>query len=224
MSIRDWPEGERPREKLIRHGARTLSDAEVLAICIRQGTRGASAIDVARTLLEQHGGLRAVLNAPREKLCEQPGIGPNKYAEIQAVLELGRRYLAEKMMRDGPLISHAQVMNYLQLWLRDREQEVFACLFLDTRHRVLRMDEMFHGTINGATIHIREVVKKALSCNAAAVVAIHNHPSGVAEPSRADALTTRQLKEALALIDVNLLDHVIVGDGCQTSLSEFGVL
>lgn len=224
MTIRNWPENERPREKLLRRGAQALSDAELLAIFIHHGTRGRSAMAVARSLLENHGSLRGILGASREKLCAEPGVGPCRYAELQAALELGKRHLAEKVIREGPLTSPAQVSDYLQSWLRDRPSEVFACLFLDTRHHVLAVEELFQGTVNGTSVHPREVVRHALARNAAAVIAVHNHPSGVADPSRADEMMTRRLRDALALVDISLLDHIVVGDGHQISMSEMGVL
>jgi len=224
MPIREWPEEERPREKLLSRGSRALSDAELLAIFLRTGTRGRSAIDVGRELVREYGSLRGILNAPQGELCAMKGVGPAKYAHLQAALEIGRRYLAEEMQANDMLTSPDAVKTYLSACLRDLQREVFACLFLDTRHRVIAYDELFHGTIDGASVHPREVVKKALAHNASAVILAHNHPSGVAEPSQADRMITTRLKESLALVDVRVLDHFIVGDGVVMSFAEQGLI
>ncbi len=224
MSIKDWPSDDRPREKLLSKGAASLSDAELLAIFLRTGTKGYSAVDLARELIQRFGGLRQLLNANLDTFCEGQGLGAAKYAQLQAVLEMGRRHLAEQLQRGDPLSSPRDAQSYLLMQLRDRNREVFCCVFLDTRHRVLAYEELFAGTIDGATVHPREVVKRALELNAAAVIAAHNHPSGVAEPSRADETLTTKLKQALALIDIRLLDHLIVGDGECVSLNELGLV
>ena len=222
--ISSWPATERPRDKLLERGPDALSDAELLAILLRTGVAGKCALTVARDLISNFGGLRRLLAADKPSLCAALGIGPAKYAQLQAAVELGRRRLAERLEHTTPLTSPEHTRMYLRAWLQDRAQEVFCCLYLDSRHRVLDAEELFHGTIDGATVHPREVVKAALARNAAALIVAHNHPSGVAEPSRADEHLTRRLKEALALVEVRLLDHLIVGDGQITSLAEMGLL
>lgn len=224
MAISEWPEQERPREKLLQRGAGALSDAELLAIFIRTGVRGKTAVDIARELLARYGGLRELLAANPDELYEAPGLGEAKYAQLQASLEMGRRFLAEKLKRDVILGSTRDTQEFLQAQLRDRKNEVFCVLFLDNRHRVLSFEEMFQGTLNGTAVYPREILKRALRHNAAAVILVHNHPSGVAEPSRADELLTNRLKEALALVDIRLLDHLIVGDGETVSFSERGLI
>jgi DNA repair protein RadC len=224
MAIKDWPARERPRERLLEHGARSLSEAELLAIFLRTGVSGKSAVDLARDLLARFGSLRALLAADREVFCEAPGLGPAKFAQLQAVLEMGRRHLSEKFERGGPLLSPGHTARFLQSRLRDYPYEVFAVLFLDNRHRVLAFEELFRGTIDGASVHPREVVRRALRHNAAAVILSHNHPSGVAEPSQADQRITGRLRDALALVEVRVLDHLIVGDGDCCSLAERGLL
>jgi DNA repair protein RadC len=224
MAISEWPEHERPREKLLQRGPAALSDAELLAIFIRTGVRGKTAVDVARTLLIRYGSLRDLLAAGPEELCEAPGLGEAKYVQLQASLEMGRRFLAEKLTRDVMLGSTQDTKEYLQAQLRDRKNEVFCVLFLDNRHRVLTFEELFQGTLNGTAVYPREIIKRALKHNAAAVILVHNHPSGVAEPSRADELLTTRLKEALTLVDIRLLDHLVVGDGEMVSFSERGLI
>lgn len=224
MSIRDWPEGERPREKLMRLGAEALSDAELLAIFLRTGVRGRSAVELARDLLAEFGGLGQLLAADPKRLCAAKGLGVAKYTQLQAALELSRRYLMTALSERDVLTSPDATRDYLKLRLYGAPHEVFACLFLDNRHRVIRYEELFRGTIDGASVHPREVVRRVIETNAAAVIFAHNHPSGVAEPSEADLAITRRLKEALALIDVRVLDHIIVGDGRGTSFAERGLL
>ncbi len=224
MTIRDWPADERPREKLLRYGPQTLSNAELLAIFLRTGTPGKSAVDLARELLDEHKGLINLLAADLKHFCASPGLGTAKYAQLQAALEMSRRYLRERLEREASLTSPEQTRNYLQSRLRSYPYEVFACLFLDSRHRVIEYEELFRGTIDGASVHPREVVRRALHHNAAAVILAHNHPSGVTEPSAADTRITQRLKEALALVDVRLLDHFIIGDGVPTSLAELDLL
>lgn len=224
MPITDWPVAERPREKLLARGAAALSDAELLAIFLRTGVSGKTAVDVARELLSQHGGLRALLAAERETLCSTPGFGDAKYAQLMAALEIGRRHLGETLARGAALESTRDTRAYLQARLRDLDREVFCALFLDNRHRVLVFEELFSGTFNGTAVYPREVVRRALRHNAAAVILVHNHPSGVAEPSRADETLTARLKEALALVEVRVLDHLVVGDGEMVSFSERGLL
>lgn len=224
MGIKEWPEGERPRERLLQQGASHLSDAELLAIFLRTGCRGQSAVDLARSLLGRHGGLRQVLDLPVDRLCAEPGLGPAKYAQLAAALEIGRRYLADHLSRGNALESPEQTRNYLRARLRHLPHEVFSCLFLDNRHRVISGEELFRGTLDGASVHPREVVKAALAHNAAAVIFAHNHPSGVAEPSGADRQITRRLVEALALVDIRVLDHFVIGEGEETSFAERGWL
>ncbi|MDH3688440.1 MAG: DNA repair protein RadC [Gammaproteobacteria bacterium] len=224
MTITQWPQSERPREKLLKHGPSTLSDAELLAIFLRTGSPGETAVDLARDLLNNFGGLRNLLTADRAELSAVRGLGPAKSGQLQAILEVARRYLAERWQRGESLSSPRDVTTYLQAVLRDRGQEIFCALFLDTRHCVLAFEELFHGTIDGATVHPREVVRRALRYGAAAVIVAHNHPSGVAEPSRADEALTRRLKDALALMDIRLLDHLVIGDSETVSLNERGSL
>lgn len=223
-SISNWPALERPREKLLAFGPETLSDAELLAVVLRSGVKGKSALTMARELLARFGGLRPLLAADCPTLCSALGVGPAKYALLQAALELARRRMAERLRRESSLTSPESARQYLRAWLQDRPCEVFCCLFLDTRHRVLKAEELFRGTIDGASVHPREVVRTALTHNAAAVIVAHNHPSGVAEPSRADELLTRRLKDALALVDIRLLDHIVVGEVHAVSLAERGLI
>lgn len=223
MTILDWPAGERPREKLLARGAGALSDAELIAILIRSGTRGETALDVSRQLLETYGGVRGLLNATPAS-CSRKGFGSTRYATLQAALELSRRYLAERMRSENALTSPQAARAYLDARLKDRPYEVFGCLYLDTKHRPISFEELFRGTIDGASVYPREVVRTVLEYNAAAVIVAHNHPSGVAEPSIADQSLTRRLKAALALVDVRLIDHIIVGDGTAVSFSERGLL
>ena len=224
MPISDWPMAERPREKLLARGPNALSDAELLAIFLRTGTQGKTALDLARELLLEFGGLRALLESDQARICRTKGLGTTKYVQLQAALELARRHLAERIERGDPLSNPQATREFLMARLRDRAQEVFACLFLDNRHRIISFDEMFYGTVDGAAVHPREVVKRAMHHNAAAVILAHNHPSGVAEPSRADEMLTRRLKDALALVDVRTLDHMVIGDGEAVSFAERGML
>lgn len=224
MSIRNWPDAERPREKLLERGPAALSDAELLAIFLRTGVPGRSAVDLARDMLAKHHGLRRLFEADQATFCATPGLGVAKYVQLQAVLEMGRRYLAATLKNGEPITSVADTQRFLMAQLRHEPHEVFACLFLDNKHRVLAFEPLFHGTIDGASVHPRVVVKRALFHNAAAAIFSHNHPSGVAEPSQADQHITSRLQEALALIDVRVLDHVVVGDGEVVSFAERGWL
>lgn len=224
MAIKDWPTRERPRERLLSDGPGSLSDAELLAIFLRTGVRGRSAVDLARDLLQRFGGLRQLLAADRNSFCEAPGLGNAKYALLQAVIEMGRRHLGEQLERGAALLSPRDTERFLQARLRDYAFEVFAVLFLDNRHRVIAFEELFRGTIDGASVYPREVVRRALQHNAAAVILSHNHPSGVAEPSQADQHITLRLRDALALVDVRLLDHLVIGDGTSCSLAERGLI
>lgn len=184
MSIRLWPEHERPREKLLRSGAMVLSDAELLAIFLRTGVQGCSAVELARRLLGEFGGLRQLLEADQDEFTSHLGLGPAKFAQLQAVLEMGRRHLEATIKRESALESPQAVRDFLKARLRHEPHEVFACLFLDTRHRVLAFEPLFYGTIDGASVYPRQVVKRALAHNAAALILSHNHPSGVADPAR----------------------------------------
>ena len=224
MAITDWPADERPREKLLQRGATALSDAELLAIFLRTGVAGRTAVDLARDLLDEHGSLRNLLAADQACFCASHGLGQAKYVQLQAVLEMGRRHLRETLERGDALTSPQDTRDYLCARLRGYPHEVFACLFLDSRHRVIEYEELFRGTIDGASVHPREVVRRAMAHNAAALILAHNHPSGVAEPSQSDTHITRRLKDALALMDVRVLDHIIIGDGEMTSLAERGLL
>jgi DNA repair protein RadC len=224
MSIRNWPTADRPREKLLAFGGQALSEAELLAILIRNGTRGRSAVDIARALLTHFGSLRELLTADREKVCAAPGLGSSQYATMQAALELARRHYQQLMSNGSALANPRATREFLQMRLRDLPHEVFCVVFLDNRNRVIAFEEMFRGTIDGASVHPREVVKEALSRNAAAVIFAHNHPSGVAEPSQADEFITRRLREALALVDIRVVDHFVVGDGVCVSFAERGLL
>ncbi len=224
MAITDWPAEERPREKLLQRGAEALSDAELLAIFLRTGVVGKTAVDLARDLLQEHGSLRNLMAADCAQFCASHGLGQAKYVQLQAVLEMGRRHLHETLKRGDVLTSPQQTRSYLSARLRGYPYEVFACLFLDNQHRVIEYEELFQGTIDGASVHPREVVRRVISHNAAAVILAHNHPSGVAEPSSSDTQITQRLKDALALVDVRVIDHIIVGDGEMTSLAESGLL
>jgi len=212
MAITDWPMEERPREKLLLKGAPSLSDAELLAIFLRTGMPGLSAVDMSRNLLKEFGSLRRLLNASENEFCRQKGLGKAKYVQLQAVLEMAGRHLSESVKRQDCLTSPADTIAYLHSQLRDLQHEVFACVMLDNRNRVIEFRQMFRGTIDGASVYPREIVKQALADNAASVILAHNHPSGVAEPSQADIRITERLKKALALVDIRVLDHVIVGD------------
>ena len=223
MAITDWPSEERPREKLLKKGASYLSDAELLAIFLRTGIKGKTAVDLAEGLLNEHKGLRYLLDADEQRFCQSKGMGQAKYVQLQAVIEMSRRFLAEKMQRGEEITNPKLVHQYLLSRLRDYPYEVFACLFLDNRHRIIEYEELFKGTIDGASVHPREVIRKVIHHNAAAVILAHNHPSGITEPSQADMQITQKLKDALALIDVRVLDHFIIGDDV-TSFAERGLM
>ncbi|MET1068745.1 MAG: DNA repair protein RadC [Pseudomonas prosekii] len=222
MSIRDWPAAERPRERLLEFGSASLSDAELLAIFLRTGVSGKSAVDLARHLLVQFGSLRSLLEADRTTFSKELGLGPAKFAQLQAAQEMGRRHLAEQSRQKSALESPQAVRDYLKSMLRHEPHEVFGCLFLDSKHRVLAFETLFRGSIDTTSVYPRQVVKRALAHNAAAMILCHNHPSGNPEPSQADRMLTRRLQEALELIDVRVLDHFIVGDGEPLSMAEYG--
>ena len=222
--INQWPVGERPRERLLELGAQALSDAELLAVVLGSGTGGASALDIARQLLMQFGSLRRLLTADQGTLLDQRGLGPARYATLLAALELARRHYREALRAGPALNAPAATRQFLTAQLRDRPYEVFCCLHLDNRHRLIHFEEVFRGTIDGASVHPREIVRQALHYNAAALIFAHNHPSGVAEASQADELITRRLRDALALVDIRVLDHLIVGDNNCLSFAERGLL
>lgn len=224
MAIKDWPADERPREKLLQHGASILSDAELLAIFLRTGVTGLSAVELARQLLANFGSLRALLEADQTHFCQHHGLGPAKFSQLQAVLEMSRRHMESTLSRGDAITDAATTKHYLQQRLRAYPYEVFACLFLDNKHRMIAFDELFRGTIDSANVYPREVVKQALTHNAAAVIFAHNHPSGIAEPSNADYAITDRLKSALNTVDIRVLDHIVVGDGEVVSFAEMGKL
>ena len=224
MSISDWPADDRPREKLLANGAASLSDAELLAIFLRVGVRGLSAVELARGLLMRFGSLAGILAASRDAFCSVSGLGMAKYAQLHAAKELIRRSLISDMRAGVNLSSPTAVRDFLRISIQDRQVEVFMGLFLDAQNRVIATEELFSGTLTQTSVFPREVVRKALQFNAAGVIFAHNHPSGVAEPSHADETLTRALKEALALIDVRVLDHFVIGRGATMSFAERGLL
>ncbi|MGK0393231.1 MAG: DNA repair protein RadC [Alcanivorax borkumensis] len=224
MAITDWPEDERPREKLLARGAQALSDAELLAIFLRTGQQGLTAVDLARRQLVSSGGLRAMLDLSPERMAHLPGMGVARRALLLAALELGRRYLAEPLERGLPLDNPDKAGQLLTAQLRGLPFEVFACLFLDNKHRLIAFEKLFQGTIDAAAVYPREVVRRAMEHNAAAVILAHNHPSGVAEPSQSDHAITRRLVEALGLVEVRVLDHLVIGDGGWVSLASRGAV
>ena len=224
MGIIDWPLAERPREKLLARGPEFLSDAELVAILLRTGTRGMTAVDLARDVLKRFGSLHAMLSAHKKRFEGIPGLGDAKYAQLHAVLEMSRRALRETLARGAALSSPQAVRDYLRLKLQGKAHEVFVAVFLDAQNRVLEIEELFRGTLTQTSVFPREIVKQALHHNAAAVIFAHNHPSGVAEPSRADEALTQTLKHTLALVDVKVLDHFVVGGDAAMSFAERGLL
>lgn len=224
MSITEWPKNERPRERLLKHGAAALSDAELLAIFLRVGVTGKSAVDLARELVARFGSLAKLFSATQTELCAVNGMGPAKYVQLQAVLEMGRRALSEAMKLTDALNSPQAVRDYLRLTLANLPHEVFVAVFLTAQNRVITVEELFRGTLTQTSVYPREIVKRALAHNAAAVILAHNHPSGEASPSAADRALTKALAEALALIDVRVLDHFIVAPGASMSFAEQGML
>ena len=223
-AIKHWPSSEQPREKLMAQGSQYLSDAEIVAIFLGTGVAGTSAIDLARQMISSAGGLRPLLNLSFERISKFKGIGQAKYVQLQAGLELGRRYLMEQLHKGDAMTSPQISRDYLSMRLRDSPYEAFYALFLDSKHRVMHEQELFRGTIDNASVPVREVVKEALKHNAAAMIVAHNHPSGVAEPSAADKSLTNSLYMALKLVGVKLLDHLVVGDAEVVSLAEMGAL
>lgn len=224
MGISEWPNDDRPREKLLARGAQALSEAELLALILRTGVRGKSAVQIARELIERFDGLGNLLHADAQALQRMPGLGPAKAAQLVAVLALVKRALHEQMRRSDNIDSPHAARDYLRLHLAARDREVFAAIYLDAQHRVIAVEDLFAGTLTQTSIFPREVVRHALLHNCAAVIFAHNHPSGVAEPSRADELLTQTLKRALALVDIKVLDHVVIGAEATLSFSEQGLL
>lgn len=223
MAISQWAPEERPRERLHASGAASLSDAELVAVLLRTGVRGKSAVDLARELLQKYGGISRLLNAGHE-LTRVNGLGPAKTAQFAAAMELARRSAEERVRETNALTSPGAVRDYLRLKLSGRQHEVFVCIWLDAQHRAIKFDEPFSGTLTQTSVYPREIVKQALAVNAAAVIFAHNHPSGVAQPSQADELLTANLKEALALIEVKVLDHFIIAGHQAISFAERGLL
>lgn len=224
MVLKDIPADARPREKLLANGAASLADAELIALLLRTGMKGTSVLQLAQQLLDHFGGIRGLLHARTDDMRAIKGLGPAKRAEMSAVIEIARRSLAEELTERAVFDAPARVKDYLRLHLGGKAHEVFAVMFLDAQHRLLRLEEMFRGTLTATSVYPREVVKRALELHAAAVVLAHNHPSGVAEPSKADEQLTLMLQSALRLVDVRVLDHLIVGDNDVISLAERGLL
>lgn len=222
MTLHDWPEANRPRERLHALGADVLSDAELLALFLGSGPRGSNVVAHAQALINHCGGLRPLLDRSPSELTRLPGIGGARAALLSAALALGRRHLQAELARSDALAGPSQAGDYFRRWLRASPCERFAALFLDNRHRVIAEEVLFEGSIDSAAVHPRVVVQRALKVNAAAVVVGHNHPSGVAEPSAADRHLTTQLKQALALVEIRLLDHFVIGDGPAVSMAERG--
>lgn len=222
MGLKDLPVESMPREKLLARGPQALSDAELLAIFLRTGTPGMNVLELADCLLRQSGSLRALFSASKDQFCAHKGLGEAKYVQLQAILEMTQRYLAETLKRGDALTSPQQTKLYLTSVLRDRQREAFYILFLDNQHRVIQGEVLFEGTIDAASVYPREVVKRALQLNAAALILAHNHPSGIAEPSQADRRITQRLVDALQLVDIRVLDHFVIGDGEVVSFAERG--
>jgi DNA repair protein RadC len=224
MGIKQWPMEDRPREKLLAKGPQALSDAELLAIFLRTGIKGCSAVELSRELLLRFGSLAGLLSATQLDFCAGRGLGEAKYAQLQAVMEMAKRYFAERLTKADVFTSPHAVRAYLRAQLQHQQREVFVGLFLDSQHQLLAYEEIFYGSVASASVHPREIVKLALAHNAAALIVAHNHPSGVAEPSQADIRITDRIKAALDLVDVSLLDHMVVGAGEVCSLAEMGHL
>jgi DNA repair protein RadC len=221
MAISDWPEAERPRERLLAQGAAALSDAELLAVILRTGIHGKSAVELGRDLLARFNGVSGIFSADLRGI---KGLGPAKRAQFEASMELARRSAGETLRQADALTSPAAVRDYLRLAIGHLEHEVFVCLWLDAQHRTILMEESFRGTLTQTSVYPREIVKAGLRANAAAVIFAHNHPSGAAQPSRADELLTRNLKDALAMVDIKVLDHFIVAGTQAISFAERGLL
>ena len=224
MSIKQWPVNLRPREKLLAHGVESLSDAELLAIFLRTGVKGVSAVTLAQDLLVSFGSLSALINASEQEFCQHLGLGVAKYTQLQATTELAKRCLKNELEQAVALTSSSQTANYLQLKLADLPYEVFVVIYLDNQYHVLECEELFRGTINAANVYPREIVRQVIKYNAAAVILSHNHPSGIAEPSQSDIRITKRIKEALMLIDVSVLDHLIIGSESPYSFADHGLI
>lgn len=224
MKITDWPSCERPREKLLRQGAESLADAELLAVFLRTGIKGLTAVDLGRKLINRFGSIGKFLNAEKAEILIEHGMGPSKYAQLIAVLELAKRAAEEELKQKDVFTDVDEVKCYVQQQMSGLRQEVFAVLFLDSQHQLLAFRKLFFGTINAAAVYPREIVKQALADNAAAVILVHNHPSGVAEPSQADINITNQIQQALSLIDIRVLDHFIVGHANSVSFAQRGLI
>lgn len=224
MAIKDWPQDQRPREKLLKLGVKSLTDAELLAIFLRVGVNGKSAVTLAADILQEYGSLQALLASDQQRFCQSKGLGSAKYAQLQAIMEMARRHFAEVLKRGNALTSPDTTRAYLSAQLRDYSYEVFGCLFLDNQHRVIAWEELFRGGLDSATVYPREVVKRALFHHAAAVIFAHNHPSGICEPSQADRQITQRLQKALELLEIRVLDHFIVGDQRPFSFAENGMI
>jgi DNA repair protein RadC len=224
MSIKDWPEDERPREKLLKYGSHSLSDAELLAIFLRVGTRGQSAIELARSLIQHFGSLNQLMSASASQFCAHPGMGPAKYTQLQATLEMSKRCFQNEIQDSCVITSPEATHNFLRSAILHKNYEVFGCLYLNSQHQVLSFEELFKGTIDSASVYPREVVTRVLDNKAAAVIFCHNHPSGSPKPSQADIALTKRLIDALSLIDVRVLDHMIVAGSEVTSMAELGLL
>jgi len=223
MAITDWPNDERPREKLLANGAQSLTDAELLAIFLRTGIKGKSAVDLARDLINDFGSLQQLFTADLKTFTAHKGLGNAKYAQLQAVLTMASRHLKESLKQQAEFTSPQQTKDYCQMLLSSKPYEVFGCLMLDNKHRLIEYRELFRGTIDGASVYPREVVKQALADNAAAVILVHNHPSGNPQPSQADKTITVKLSDALKLMDIRVLDHLIVGN-TVLSMAELGLI
>lgn len=224
MSITDWPTDERPREKLLKQGAKSLSDAELLAIFLRTGVKGKSAVDLARDLVLNFHGLRGIFEANITDFCQHHGLGLAKYVQLQACLEMGRRYLYANLQKSRSMDNIQDIACFLTSQLRHQQREVFAALFLDSQFGLIAYEELFLGSLSEIAVHPRELIKKTLKYNAANIVVAHNHPSGEATPSREDKYLTQQLKSALDLIEINLIDHIIIGEGKVFSFAEKNLL
>ncbi len=224
MTIKEWPEATRPREKLLAQGACSLTDAELLAIFLRTGIPGLDAVGLAQSILSRFGDLKSLFGASEKEFCSGPGLGPAKYVQLQAVIEMSRRYLTDELKGKSSLSSPADTRQFLLSQMSHLQREQFACIWLDSQHQVIEFEVLFLGTIDAAAVYPREVVKSALIHNAAAVILAHNHPSGIAEPSSADQAITKRLEQALSTIDVKLLDHMVVGQGIVVSFAERGLI
>jgi DNA repair protein RadC len=224
MTIKSWPEQERPREKLLTNGSENLSNAELLAIFLRTGVKGKNAIELACELLTEFGSLRSIFEASPQEFCRHHGLGPAKYVQLQAVLELSRRYLFENIEEIDVLTNLPAAKQYLLAKLGHYKHEIFGCLFLDSKHKVLAFKKLFHGSIDRSEVYPREVIKAALAYHATAVILTHNHPSGDPNPSDMDILVTKHLRKALALVDISVLDHIVIGRRQAISLVEEGAI